>query len=112
MQALIQVLDDLSIDAQFQFEEFMGGRISTMVAPEVFSSALKDEVQEMEQIEEEKMKPTIFYWGIKARAQLPIMILTAGDVDFDWQQDPGDYKSFAPFGQLPVLKVAFRLDRK
>ena len=50
-------------------------------------------------------KPTIYYWGLKARAQLPVMILTAGKVDFDWQQDPGDYKSFAPFGQLPVLKV-------
>jgi hypothetical protein len=50
-------------------------------------------------------KPTIVYWGIKARAQLPIMLLTAGKVDFDWQKDPGDYKAYAPFGQLPVMKV-------
>ena len=54
----------------------------------------------------------IFYWDTKARAQLPIMILTAAKVPFVWEKDPGEYKSFAPFGQLPVLKVAFRLDRK
>jgi hypothetical protein len=50
-------------------------------------------------------KPTIFYWGIKARAHIPVMILTAGEVDFNWEKNVGDYKSFAPFGQLPVLKV-------
>mmetsp|Transcript_19030 Transcript_19030/g.32285 ORF Transcript_19030/g.32285 Transcript_19030/m.32285 type:complete len:219 (-) Transcript_19030:166-822(-) len=49
-------------------------------------------------------KPTIYYWNLKARAQLPVMLLTAGKVDFNWEKDPGDYKSFAPFGQLPVLK--------
>jgi hypothetical protein len=51
-------------------------------------------------------KPTIFYWNIKARAQLPLMVLSAGRVDFTWDKNPGDYKAFAPFGQLPVLKVS------
>jgi len=32
------------------------------------------------------------------------MLLTAGKVEFKWEQEPGDYKAFAPFGQLPVLK--------
>ena len=51
--------------------------------------------------------PVLFYWGMKARGQIPIMLLTAGKVDFKWEQDPGDYKQFAPFGQLPVIKVRF-----
>jgi hypothetical protein len=51
----------------------------------------------------------IFYWGLKARAQLPIMILTAAKVPFSWEKEPGDYKSFSPFGQLPVVKVGLWL---
>jgi hypothetical protein len=50
-------------------------------------------------------KPTIFYWNLKARGQLPMMILSAGRVDYTWEKNPGNYKAFAPFGQLPVLKV-------
>jgi glutathione S-transferase len=50
-------------------------------------------------------KPVLIYWGIKARNHLSLMVLNAGKVDFTWQQDPGDFKSYAPFGQLPVLKV-------
>ena len=50
-------------------------------------------------------KPKIFYWNVKARGQLPMMILSAGHVDYEWDKSPGDYKAFAPFGQLPVLKV-------
>jgi hypothetical protein len=50
-------------------------------------------------------EPTLYYWSLKARGQLPVMILTAGKIPFKWEKEPGDYKSFAPFGQLPVLKV-------
>jgi len=50
-------------------------------------------------------KPKIYYWNVKARGQLPMMILSAGHVEYEWDKSPGDYKSFAPFGQLPVLQV-------
>ena len=53
--------------------------------------------------------PVLFYWGMKARAHVHVMLLTAGKVDFKWEQDPGDYKTFSPFGQLPFLKVSLFL---
>jgi len=52
-----------------------------------------------------RRKLVLYYWDIKARAQLPVLLLTAGKVAFTWEKEPGDYKTFSPFGQLPVLKV-------
>ena len=48
-------------------------------------------------------KPKLFYWGLKARGQLPIWILEAGGVEYEWEKDPGDFKTYATFGQLPFL---------
>ena len=51
-------------------------------------------------------KPTIYYWGIKARAQLPVLLFLAGNVDFEWKQQfdwPGELKAQSPFGQLPFM---------
>ena len=100
-KAMIAIIDDLSPDSQSLFRALLGGRVSTMVSPALMTEALADDIAE------DAGLPTLYYWGMKARGQIPIMLLTAGKVDFKWEQDPGDYKQFAPFGQLPVLKVRF-----
>lgn len=52
-----------------------------------------------------RRKMVLYYFNIKARGQLPALLLTAGKVPHTWEKEPGDYKSYSPFGQLPALKV-------
>ena len=52
-------------------------------------------------------KPTFIYWKIVARAQLPMLMLHAGNVSYNWDHETVDAwpaaKNDQPFGQLPVL---------
>ena len=52
-------------------------------------------------------KPTFVYWKIAARAQLPMLLLHAGNVPFEWDDATANAwpseKPNAPFGQLPLL---------
>ena len=120
MTSLVAVIDTMSSEAQITFQAFLGGRLTIAMDPQRVAAAEEEDSREVDAEEDgsdsppvlagggaktKKNKLTLFYWNLKARAQLPVMILKAGKVDFEWEQDPGDYKSFAPFGQLPVLKV-------
>mmetsp|Transcript_16772 Transcript_16772/g.28531 ORF Transcript_16772/g.28531 Transcript_16772/m.28531 type:complete len:197 (+) Transcript_16772:46-636(+) len=51
------------------------------------------------------MAPKIFYWGIKARAQLAVLIGQFATDGFEWEQSPDwpGMKPETPFGQLPYL---------
>lgn len=51
------------------------------------------------------MAPTLFYWGIKARGQLSVLIGQFATDGFQWNQSP-DWPGMKPettFGQLPFL---------
>jgi len=50
--------------------------------------------------------PKLYYWNIKARAQLPVLLFELGNVPFEWVKEfewPGNLKAESPFGQLPFL---------
>jgi glutathione S-transferase len=52
-------------------------------------------------------KPTFIYWKIVARAQLPMLMLHAGNISYNWDDATANAwpisKNDQPFGQLPVL---------
>jgi len=51
--------------------------------------------------------PKLYYWNIKARAQLPVLLFEVGNVPFEWVKDfewPGHLKAQSPFGQVPFLE--------
>lgn len=55
-------------------------------------------------------KPTIIYWKVASRGQLPLLLLSAGNIEYNYDDAtanewPGK-KQEMPFGQLPVLKTA------
>jgi len=55
----------------------------------------------------ESHKPKLYYWGIKARAQLPSLFFEYGGVSYEWVSTfewPGTLKDQTPFGQLPFLE--------
>eukprot|EP01121_Diplochlamys_sp_Union-15-3_P008356 TRINITY_DN2218_c0_g1_i1.p1 TRINITY_DN2218_c0_g1~~TRINITY_DN2218_c0_g1_i1.p1 ORF type:complete len:207 (-),score=57.54 TRINITY_DN2218_c0_g1_i1:47-637(-) len=47
----------------------------------------------------------LYYFGIKARGQLPLLVSLYGGVPVQWEKTPDwpSMKSQTPFGQLPVL---------
>eukprot|EP01089_Gocevia_fonbrunei_P008356 TRINITY_DN20022_c0_g1_i1.p1 TRINITY_DN20022_c0_g1~~TRINITY_DN20022_c0_g1_i1.p1 ORF type:complete len:199 (+),score=43.67 TRINITY_DN20022_c0_g1_i1:52-648(+) len=50
-------------------------------------------------------EPVLYYFGIKARGQLPVILAAYGGVPLKWERDikwPG-MKEETPFGQLPYL---------
>merc|ERR1712137_788686 len=49
--------------------------------------------------------PTIYYWGIRARAQLPILVARFSQTPLEWNRSPEwpGLKSQTAFGQLPFL---------
>jgi len=51
------------------------------------------------------MATKLYYWGIKARAQLPVLICLYSGVKCDWEKSPDwpGMKDQTPFGQLPYL---------
>ena len=51
-----------------------------------------------------RRKVVLYYWKVKARAQLPMLLLTAGKIPYTWEESE-EVKPFSPTGQLPVLKV-------
>lgn len=52
---------------------------------------------------------TFVYWKVASRAQLPMMLLAASNIEYTWDEDTANTwpkpKQSMPFGQLPVLKV-------
>jgi len=50
--------------------------------------------------------PKIYYWPIKARATLPVLLWTFGGVKFEWEKNPDwpGMKDRTPFGQLPYVE--------
>jgi len=48
----------------------------------------------------------LYYWNVKARGQLPALLLSIGNLDHEWVRNPDwpAMKDQTPFGQLPVLK--------
>ena len=47
------------------------------------------------------------YWKLAARAQTPMLMLHAANIDYTWEEPPEDWKSVKnnfPFGQLPCLE--------
>ena len=52
------------------------------------------------------MAPTIHYWGIKARAQLAILVAAYAGQELIWNKEPDwpGLKPATPFGQLPFLE--------
>jgi glutathione S-transferase len=57
--------------------------------------------------------PTLIYWKIAARGQLPVLLLSAGSVDFVYDDATAnawpEEKEKMPFGQLPVLKIGDKM---
>jgi len=52
--------------------------------------------------------PKLYYWDIKARAQLPVLLFELGNVPFEWVKEfewPGNLKAESPFGQLPFMDL-------
>jgi len=51
-------------------------------------------------------KIKLFYWGLKARAQVPSLIAEVGGIHYEWVQNPDwpGMKAQTPFGQLPYLE--------
>ena len=53
-------------------------------------------------------KPTFVYWKVAARAQLPMLILRASNVEYEWDVATANTwpapKDQTPFGQLPILR--------
>jgi len=52
------------------------------------------------------MSTTFYYWPIKARGQLSVLLLEVAGLKYEWKQTfdwPGDLKAKTPFGQLPFL---------
>ena len=51
--------------------------------------------------------PRFVYWGLNARAQLPMLLLRAGNIEYIWDMTTANTwpepKKTVPFGQLPVL---------
>jgi len=52
------------------------------------------------------MAPTLYYWGIKARAQLAVLVAAYAGQPLDWNKQPDwpGLKPSTPFGQLPYLE--------
>lgn len=54
-------------------------------------------------------KYTFIYWNVASRAQLPQLLLSAGNVDYTVDTDTANAwptpKKNMPFGQLPVLRI-------
>lgn len=52
--------------------------------------------------------PTFVYWNVASRAQLPMLILRASNVEYEWDVATANTwpapKDKMPFGQLPVLR--------
>lgn len=53
--------------------------------------------------------PTLIYWKVASRGQLPLLLLSAGNVKYNYDDATANAwpakKEEMPFGQLPVLKV-------
>ena len=51
------------------------------------------------------MSLTFYYWGIKARGQLPVLVARYGELPLEWDQNPSwpGLKEETLFGQLPFL---------
>lgn len=53
--------------------------------------------------------PTLIYWKVASRGQLPLLLLSAGNIDYVYDDASAnswpEKKEEMPFGQLPVLKV-------
>jgi glutathione S-transferase len=51
------------------------------------------------------MAPTLYYWGIKARGQLAVLLGRYSGQEFEWNRTPDwpGLKPETPFGQLPLL---------
>ena len=49
--------------------------------------------------------PKLYYWGIRARGQLSVLVGTFSGQPFDWERNPEwpGLKPQTPFGQLPFL---------
>ncbi len=49
--------------------------------------------------------PKLYYWGIKARGQLPVLLAAFAQQPLDWERNPDwpGLKSETNFGQLPYL---------
>jgi hypothetical protein len=50
--------------------------------------------------------PKLYYWNVKARGVVPVLIWTYGGVKFDWEKNPDwpAMKDQTPFGQLPFVE--------
>lgn len=50
--------------------------------------------------------PKLYYWPVKARCVLPVLIWSYGGVKFDWEKNPEwpAMKEKTPFGQLPYVE--------
>jgi len=52
-------------------------------------------------------KPRFVYWKLNARAQMSMLMLHAGNIDYIWDSDSANtwpaLKNELPFGQLPVI---------
>jgi len=49
----------------------------------------------------------VYYFGIRGRAQVPILLGAYGDVPVEWIKEfewPGELKAKTPFGQVPYLE--------
>ncbi len=50
--------------------------------------------------------PKLYYWPVKARCVLPVLIWSYGGVKFEWEKNPDwpGLKEKTPFGQLPYVE--------
>ena len=55
----------------------------------------------------ENNQPIFIYWDFNARAQMGMLMLHAGNIDYIWDYDKANtwpsFKQYMPFGKLPVL---------
>lgn len=60
-----------------------------------------------------KPTPTLIYWKVASRGQLPTLLLSAGNVDYIYDDDTAnawpEKKEEMPFGQLPVLRIGDKM---